>query len=167
MKTGEDFSVPLCDRAIDILRTLEAKRGKNPYVFPGRPNAPAVEHGAGMLLRRMGVDVTIHGFRTSLQDVGSDVAHVEFEVAELCLSHRIGIGGVARLQSHQHAGARRPMHDRLGRYSSPAPTPTTWWRSSGARRDPDRHHPRRRGTTRPFGSGSMTGRPSSQGVLRS
>jgi integrase len=40
MKTNEAFSVPLSDRALDILRTLEAGRGKNPFVFAGRPQRP-------------------------------------------------------------------------------------------------------------------------------
>ena len=40
MKTNEAFSVPLIDRAIEILRTFEAARGDNPHVFPGRPQRP-------------------------------------------------------------------------------------------------------------------------------
>jgi integrase len=43
-----------------------------------------------MLLRRMKVDATAHGFRSSFRDWCSDVAHVPFEVAEGCLSHKIG-----------------------------------------------------------------------------
>ena len=33
---------------------------------------------------------TVHGFRTSFRTWCSDVAHAEFEVAEQCLSHRVG-----------------------------------------------------------------------------
>ena len=43
-----------------------------------------------MLMRRMDVDATAHGFRTSFRTWCSDVAHVTFEVAEACLSHRVG-----------------------------------------------------------------------------
>ena len=43
-----------------------------------------------MLFRRMDVDATAHGFRTSFRTWCSDVAHVPFEVAEASLSHRIG-----------------------------------------------------------------------------
>jgi integrase len=43
-----------------------------------------------MLLRRMNINVTAHGFRTSFRTWCSDVAHAEFEVAEQCLSHRVG-----------------------------------------------------------------------------
>ena len=90
MKTNDAFSVPLSDRALDILRALEAERGKNPFVFAGRPQRPLSNMALAMLLRRMGVDVTAHGFRTSFRTWCSDVAHAEFEVAEQCLSHRVG-----------------------------------------------------------------------------
>jgi integrase len=43
-----------------------------------------------MLLRRMGCSVTVHGFRSSFRVWCSEVNHTEFEVAESCLSHRIG-----------------------------------------------------------------------------
>ena len=90
MKTNDEFSVPLSDRALDILRALEANRGKNPFVFAGRPLRPLSNMALAMLLRRMGVDFTVHGFRTSFRTWCSDVAHAEFEVAEQCLSHRVG-----------------------------------------------------------------------------
>jgi integrase len=90
MKTDEAFSVPLSDRAIDILRAQEALRGRNPHVFPGRPTKPLSNMALAMLLRRLGVDVTVHGFRTSFRTWCSDVAHAEFEIAEMCLSHRVG-----------------------------------------------------------------------------
>jgi integrase len=90
MKINAIFDVPLSDRALDILRGLEANRGKNPFVFAGRPQRPLSNMALAMLLRRMGVDFTVHGFRTSFRTWCSDVAHAEFEVAEQCLSHRVG-----------------------------------------------------------------------------
>jgi integrase len=90
MKINAIFDVPLSDRALDILRALEANRGKNPFVFAGRPQRPLSNMALAMLLRRMGVDFTVHGFRTSFRTWCSDVAHAEFEIAEMCLSHRVG-----------------------------------------------------------------------------
>jgi integrase len=86
MKTNESFSVPLSTRALDILRTLDPTRGKNPFVFAGRPQRPLSNMALAMLLRRMNIDVSAHGFRTSFRTWCSDVAHAEFEVAEQCLS---------------------------------------------------------------------------------
>ncbi len=90
MKTGEIHEVPLSDQALDILRAQEALRGENPHVFPGRPMRSMSNMSMAMVMRRLGVDATVHGFRSSFRTWASEVANVEFEVAELCLSHRIG-----------------------------------------------------------------------------
>ena len=90
MKTGEEFSVPLSERALDILRTLEAKRGKNPHIFSGaRPQKPLSHTSMAQVLKRMGVATTTHGFRSSFRNWAAE-GGVEFEVAENCLSHRVG-----------------------------------------------------------------------------
>ena len=90
MKTGEPHSIPLNDPALAILRAQEQSRGRNPYVFPGRPQHMLSGMSMAMLLRRMGCSVTVHGFRSSFRVWCSEVNHTEFEVAESCLSHRIG-----------------------------------------------------------------------------
>ena len=90
IKMGEAFSVPLSEAALRVLGDQVGERGKSPYVFPGRPRAPLSGMAMSMLLRRMGESVTVHGFGTSLRTWCSDIAHVGFEVAESCLSHRVG-----------------------------------------------------------------------------
>jgi integrase len=113
MKTNEVHEVPLSDAAVAILRAQEAQRGENLYVFPGRPMRGLSNMALLMLLRRMGVAVTAHGMRTSFRTWCSEVAHVEFELAELCLSHRIG-SAVSRLQPHHHDRAQAAHHVGLG-----------------------------------------------------
>jgi integrase len=95
MKTNEAHSIPLSDRALDILAEARQHAGKEPepesFVFFGvRPKKPLSSMSMSMLLRRMGVDATVHGMRSSFRMWCSDVAHVEFEIAEACLSHRVG-----------------------------------------------------------------------------
>ena len=95
MKTDEAFSVPLSDRAVAILAEARQAARKPPtgdsFVFFGViPKRRLSNMALSMLLRRMSVDVTVHGFRTSFRTWCSDVAHAEFEVAEMCLSHRVG-----------------------------------------------------------------------------
>ena len=109
MKTNEAFSVPLSHRALDILRALEAERGRNPFVFAGRPQRPLSNMALAMLLRRMNVDVTAHGFRTSFRTWCSDVAHAEFEVAEQCLSHRVGSAVSRAYNRTSMLERRRPL----------------------------------------------------------
>jgi integrase len=109
MKTNEAFSVPLSVRALGILRALEAQHGKNPFVFAGRPQRPLSNMALAMLLRRMNIDVTAHGFRTSFRTWCSDVAHAEFEVAEQCLSHRIGSAVSRAYNRTSMLERRRPL----------------------------------------------------------
>jgi integrase len=90
MKTGEVHKVPLSDTALAILHAQRETRGANPHVFPGRPMRPLGASTMPMLMRRLDAEATVHGFRSSFRVWCSNVAHVEFELAELCLSHRIG-----------------------------------------------------------------------------
>ena len=114
MKIGEAFPVPLPDRALDIL--AEARRvarkppGPDSFVFFGViPKRPLSNMALAMLLRRMNVDVTVHGFRTSFKIWASEIGHVEFEIAESCLSHRVG-NAVSRAYNRSTLlGRRRPV----------------------------------------------------------
>ena len=61
------------------------------FVFSGViPKRPLSDMALAMLLRRMNVDVSVHGFRSSFRIWASEIGHVEFEIAESCLSHRVG-----------------------------------------------------------------------------
>ena len=62
-----------------------------------------------MLLRRLGIDVTTHGFRTSFRTWASDVAHAEFEIVEQCLSHRIGSAVSRAYNRTSMLERRRPL----------------------------------------------------------
>jgi integrase len=116
MKTGEAFSVPLSDRALAILRILEAGRGKNPFVFAGRPQRPLSNMSLAMLLRRMKVDATAHGFRTSFRTWCSEIAHAEFEIAEAALSHRIGSAVSRAYNRTSMLERRRPLMTKWASY---------------------------------------------------
>ena len=75
----------------DARRAARKEPAADSFVFFGViPKKPLSNMALAMLLRRMDVDATAHGFRTSFRTWCSDVAHVPFEVAEACLSHRIG-----------------------------------------------------------------------------
>jgi integrase len=43
-----------------------------------------------VFLRRMGVDATVHGFRSSFRDWVAECTSVSHEVAEMALAHTIG-----------------------------------------------------------------------------
>jgi integrase len=116
MKMGEAFSVPLSDAALRLLGDQMGQRGKSVYVFPGLPKKPLSSMAMSMLLRRMGESVTVHGFRTSFRTWCSDIAHVEFEVAESCLSHLVGNAVSRSYNRTDLLERRRPVMARWADY---------------------------------------------------
>jgi integrase len=93
-KTGKEHVAPLSKRAVAILAEALKLAKKEPqpasYVFPGGlPKQPLSNMGLTMLMRRMGVDATTHGFRSSARSWMGDTG-VDFEVAENCLGHLVG-----------------------------------------------------------------------------
>ena len=90
MKTGEDHRVPLTDEMVSIIEPLKAMHSD--FVFEGQKrHKPLSNMGMLMLLRRMqSKDATVHGLRSTFRDWASEVANAPREVAEMCLSHRVG-----------------------------------------------------------------------------
>lgn len=90
MKAGIEHRVPLTDAALAILdRTEVVKRGE--YVFPGqKPDRPLSVMAMEMMLRRMKVEVTVHGFRSSFRDWAGECTAFPREVAETALAHVVG-----------------------------------------------------------------------------
>lgn len=61
-----------------------------------------------MLLRRLKVPVTVHGFRSSFRDWAAEQG-VEFSVAEQCLAHSVGNGVVQAYLRTSMIEQRRPV----------------------------------------------------------
>jgi integrase len=108
MKMGVEHLVPLSEQALAVLSVQMAGRGKNPFVFPGKPRQPLSTMALAMLLRRMRVSdvATVHGMRSAARSWMADQG-VAFELAEACLAHTTG-GVVAAYQSSPMVERRRP-----------------------------------------------------------
>ena len=111
MKTHEEFSVPLSERALAILaearRAARKEPGQDSFVFFGViPKRPLSDMALSMLMRRMNATETVHGFRTSFRTWASEIGHVEYEIAESCLSHRVG-NAVSRAYNRSNLLERR------------------------------------------------------------
>ena len=89
MKTGREHRVPLSRRALEVLEEAREIGGED-LIFRSVRNV----HGPlslgvwRMLLRRLGIDATVHGFRSSFRDWCGETG-VPREVAEACLAHVI------------------------------------------------------------------------------
>lgn len=91
MKVGE-HRVPLPKQALGILDTV--RLGEPPagaLVFPGaKPGKPMSNATMDALLKRMKVDATPHGFRSTFRDWAGDMTDHPREVAEAALAHVVG-----------------------------------------------------------------------------
>jgi integrase len=94
MKGGREHRVPLSSRALEVLAQAAALRADGhpeAYVFPGQRNGrPLSGMAMEMLLRRMKVDATVHGFRSSFRDWVGEETTFPREVAEAALAHVVG-----------------------------------------------------------------------------
>ena len=87
MKAGREHRVPLSPRAIEIVQRMAAVRTGD-FVFPGnRPDRPLSNMALEMLMRRLKVDATVHGFRSAFRDWAAEQTSVPREVAEAALAH--------------------------------------------------------------------------------
>jgi integrase len=91
MKSGREHIVTLTPRMLEILDEMKFQRAAGDYIFPGDQRVEPLSNMAMLnLLQRMGVEVTVHGFRSSFRDWAGDCTHHPREVAELALAHNVG-----------------------------------------------------------------------------
>jgi integrase len=109
MKAGREHRVPLSERAVMILNKMnEARIGD--YVFPGSVgNRPLSVMAMDMVLRRMGQDVTVHGFRSSFRDWAGNETHFPRELAEHALAHVMGDKAEQAYRRSDALEKRRPL----------------------------------------------------------
>jgi len=90
MKAKRAHRVPLVDRCIEILKQAIAISGDSEYLFPGRDEEKPLSNMVFLaMLRRMNVQVTGHGFRSSFRDWASETTSFPREIAEMALAHTI------------------------------------------------------------------------------
>jgi integrase len=88
MKGGKEHIVPLSEEALAIVESIKGL--DTVLVFPGRERG----HPWGaMTLRRvmesMGVDVTVHGFRSTFRDWAGDCTDYPRDLVEIALAHAV------------------------------------------------------------------------------
>ncbi len=114
MKAGREHRVPLSSRALAILETL-AKARTGDFVFPGQRRAnrfPAWRWK--WCLRRMKVDVTVHGFRSAFRDWCGEATSFPRELAEAALGACRGRCDGAGLPARRCLGKAARPHGSMG-----------------------------------------------------
>ncbi len=93
MKAGREHRVPLSPQAIELIKAMKSHQKGN-YVFPSQrltngKDAPLSTMSLAMLLRRMEMPVTVHGFRSTFRDWSAECTSTANEVCEAALAHTI------------------------------------------------------------------------------
>lgn len=88
MKAKKEHQIPLCNRSKEILLTASAMDPNSPYLF-SRNGRKLSNMAMTMILRRMNLDITVHGFRSTFRDWVSEDTDFSSEVAEMALAHQI------------------------------------------------------------------------------
>ena len=119
MKANREHIVPLSERALVILRDMEKLRSSN-FIFAGfRDGRPLWGNTVLQVLRRMGHNVTAHGFRSSFRDWCGDCTHYPREIAEAALAHSIGNATEAAYRRGTALEKRRELMDAWSNYLEP------------------------------------------------
>jgi integrase len=120
MKAGYEHRIPLADRAVAILKSLQ-KLPHNDHVFPGNARGkPLSSKVMRMLLKRMGRDeITVHGFRSTFRDWASEQTSFPHETCEHALAHRISDKAEASYRRGDQFEKRRKLMEAWASYCEP------------------------------------------------
>lgn len=93
MKAGKPHNVPLSARALAILSRMQELRTSDDsgaLIFEGsRKGSPMSDMTLTMMLRRMDLDFTVHGFRSCFRDWAAEATNFSREVCEAALAHTV------------------------------------------------------------------------------
>ena len=92
MKSGREHVVPLSSQALDTLRKAEALSDGSGLVFPSpaKPGSPLTWSPALRLLAALGIESTVHGFRSAFRTWALEQPGVSWAAAEMSLAHVVG-----------------------------------------------------------------------------
>ena len=119
MKAGKEHRVPLCDRAMEILKGMTSNRNPDEFVFPGWKTGTGLSDGAMLaLLRKMDEGpYTPHGFRSTFRDWAAEEAHLfSNETIELALAHTIKNKAEAAYRRGDQLERRRELMQTWGAF---------------------------------------------------
>jgi integrase len=123
MKAGKKHQVPLSAAALAVLKDMAEVRTSE-YVFAGNAAGRPV-HGhsvVGLAKRVAGIDLTLHGFRSSFRDWCSELTNFKGEVAEMALAHAIPSSVEAAYRRGDLFEKRRKLMDAWAAYCAKVET---------------------------------------------
>ncbi len=89
MKTKEEHIIPLADRTMEILEYMKELGLSNQLIFQGsKTNRPISDMTMSKLIKELGFEADVHGFRTSFRVWVQEKTNTPFDVAEKALAHK-------------------------------------------------------------------------------
>lgn len=90
MKAKRPHRVPLSDRCIEIIKAAGKLPQTEGLLFAGRTkDAPMSDMTLLMIMRRMGLSYTVHGFRSAFRTWAAEQTNFPREVCEAALAHTL------------------------------------------------------------------------------
>ena len=89
MKAGKEHRIPLSGRAVEVLKLAKVSGNKSDLVFPSTTGKPLSDMTLSKLVKGLGYDVDVHGFRTSFKTWCQERTNTPREVSEAALAHTI------------------------------------------------------------------------------
>lgn len=108
IKAGVPLLVPLSDEALGVLREQVGQHER--WVFPGaKPDAPLSNMAMTEVLRGLGADCVVHGFRTTFRTWAAEQTNYPREVCEFALAHKLKDKVEAAYNRSNLLDKRRPL----------------------------------------------------------
>ena len=116
MKARREHRVPLATPVLAVLNHMASLRRSDDFIFPGaKAGRPLSSMAFEMILRRRGLEVTPHGFRSAFRDWAGDVAEFPREIAEAALAHTVGD---AAERAYRRGDALQKRRDMMAAWSA-------------------------------------------------
>ena len=128
MKLQRDHRVPLCGRALEILKAARTLGdGRSSLVFPGQGGTWLAGKTLRQPLRNHRIAAVVHGFRSSFRDWAAEETDHRREVIEASLAH-VGRNPVEAVHARSDLFERRRlMNDWAATWSTPNVRISQWW----------------------------------------
>ena len=99
MKSKEEHIIPLADRTMEILEYMKELGLSNQLIFQGsKSNRPISDMTMSKLIKELGFEADVHGFRTSFRVWVQEKTNTPFDVAEKALAHKTKTGSWQLMQ---------------------------------------------------------------------
>jgi integrase len=113
MKAGKEHRVPLSAASMAILEVMRPDDAQpDALIFPGaRRGAAMSDMTMTAVMRRMKIDATVHGFRSTFRDWAAERSGASFDVIETSLAHAVGNAVTRAYMRSDLLDARRRLMD--------------------------------------------------------